>query len=75
MVSQIDFNLLLIKNELLTREHIKQIVMRKSYSETSKGRGEFIYNEIFEPCLLFNNETPNRIETHINKSFTYHLAE
>lgn len=49
--------------------------MRKSYSETSKGRGEFIYDEIFEPCLLYNNETPNRIETHINKSFTYHLAE
>ena len=50
-VSQIDFNLLSIKKELLKREHAKQIVMRKNYSETSKGRGEYIYNDIFQICL------------------------
>lgn len=74
-VSQIDFNLFSIKNELLKREHAKQIVMRKTYSETSKGRGEYIYNEVFQTCLSLTNAKPNRIEVSINKSFTYHLAE
>jgi hypothetical protein len=74
-VSQIDFNLFSIKNELLKREHAKQIVMRKTYSETSKGRGEYIYNKVFQTCLSLTNAKPNRIEAFINKSFTYHLAE
>lgn len=37
-ISSIDYGLSLIKDEFLQREHAKQFVMRKNYSETNKGR-------------------------------------
>ena len=46
----------LIKNEFLQREHTKQFVMRKNYSETNKGRLDYIYENIFIQAFYLSRQ-------------------
>ena len=70
----IDWGLQLIKTELLKREHAKQFVMRKNYSETNKGRSYYIYEEILKIVFVFNGELLSFSDIKIYKSLCYYLA-
>ena len=63
-----------IKEFLLTREHAKQFVMRKNYSETNKGRLDYFYENVILP--LYINRFTDSIEKQQKflKSFSYYLA-
>jgi hypothetical protein len=73
-LTEINWGLQLIKTEFLKREHAKQFVMRKNYSETDKGRSHYIYEEIFKNVLITSSQFLGPNETKIYKSLCYYLA-
>ena len=81
-ISAIEHGLSIIKDELLQREHAKQFVMRKNYSETNKGRMNYIYDNIFLPALYLSRQNSGAIDNYngflfkkIYTSFCYYLAK
>ena len=74
-ISSINYILGLIKTELLQREHVKQFVMRKNYSETNKGRLDYIYEYVIQKMLYSSNLNLEAVDKKIYKSCCYKLAE
>jgi hypothetical protein len=75
-VQKIDYLLEFVKDKLLTREHVKQFVMRKNYAESNKGRLDYIYKEILFPESSALNEyfTNFKDKEKFLKSFCYYVA-
>lgn len=71
-ISIINECLHLIKDELLHRNHAKQFVMRQNFSETNKGRLDYIYENILTKVAL--NKRIVNIDKKVLKSFCYYVA-
>jgi hypothetical protein len=74
-IFSIDYGLSLIKDEFLQREHAKQFVMRKNYSETNKGRLDYIYENIFIQALYLSHQNLEVLDKKIYKSLCYYLSK
>lgn len=70
----INYALNLFKEPLLEREHAKVFVMRKNYSETNKGRLEYIYQTL-QIAFALANEEIGPIESKVYRSLCYYLAQ
>ena len=64
----------MIKFELLRRDHAKQFVMRKNYSESNKGRRDYIYDNIFKKLMYVTYEEFPLLYKQVYLSLAYKLA-
>ena len=74
-IVSINFGLDLIKDEFLQREHAKQFVMRKNYSETNKGRLDYIYENILIQAFYLSRQNLEVFDKKIYKSLCYYLSK